>query len=129
MLATNEANLLLKLINSKYFCIMFYGFDINSKCLCCLSRDQLCLLNTIYVFFQINKIKSYFQYACQNNRPLTISVLLSHGANPQIRASEKGWVPLHFAACLGYVEAVQVSFSLPPPSSVYLSKFFYIGSS
>ena len=60
----------------------------------------------------MSKIRLYCQYACQDNRPSTIRILLSHGANPQIRASEKGWVPLHFAACLGYVEAAQVSISL-----------------
>ncbi|GBN82783.1 Tyrosine-protein kinase Shark, partial [Araneus ventricosus] len=40
-------------------------------------------------------------YACLNNRPSTVDVLINHRANPQLRATETGWVPLHYAAFHG----------------------------
>ncbi|GFT73185.1 tyrosine-protein kinase HTK16 [Nephila pilipes] len=55
-------------------------------------------------------------YACLNNRPLTVDVLVNHRANPQLRATETGWVPLHYAAFHGYADVVKMLLSLNCPS-------------
>ncbi|CAL1272831.1 unnamed protein product [Larinioides sclopetarius] len=55
-------------------------------------------------------------YACLNNRPSTVDVLINHRANPQLRATETGWVPLHYAAFHGYTDVVKMLLSLNCPS-------------
>ncbi|GFV19457.1 tyrosine-protein kinase Shark [Trichonephila clavipes] len=54
-------------------------------------------------------------YACLNNKPSTVVVLIHYRANPQLRATETGWVPLHYAAFHGYTDVVQMLLSLNCP--------------
>ncbi|GIX89198.1 tyrosine-protein kinase HTK16, partial [Caerostris extrusa] len=55
-------------------------------------------------------------YACINNRPSTVDVLINYRANPQLRATESGWVPLHYAAYHGYTNVVKMLLSLNCPA-------------
>ncbi|XP_035700493.1 tyrosine-protein kinase Shark isoform X3 [Folsomia candida] len=48
-------------------------------------------------------------YACINNLPDTVRILLQDGnANPQIRRNDNGWVPMHEAAFRGHLMCVAI---------------------
>lgn len=58
----------------------------------------------------------FFQYACQNNYPSTVRLLVQLGsANIQARNTETGDVPLHDAASRGHKEVVKELLSLNAP--------------
>lgn len=55
-------------------------------------------------------------YACQNNLPDTVQLLIeSGGANIQIRNTKTTWVPLHEAASRGYIDVVKTLIALGAP--------------
>ncbi|XP_066603271.1 tyrosine-protein kinase Shark [Prorops nasuta] len=54
-------------------------------------------------------------YACQSNLPNTVIVLISGGANMQVRHTETGMVPLHEAASRGHKNVIQVLLSANAP--------------
>ncbi|KFM71953.1 Tyrosine-protein kinase HTK16, partial [Stegodyphus mimosarum] len=58
---------------------------------------------------------SPLHYACQKNQSSTVTVLLKWGANPQLRATESGWVPLHYSANHGCFDTVKDLLSLNTP--------------
>lgn len=57
-------------------------------------------------------------YACQNNYPTTVRLLVqSGGANIQARNTVNNWVPLHEAAHNGHADVVRVLLSLNAPAN------------